>query len=79
MTTTAMTATTTLPKQRTSEADRTFEATRVLVVDDHPTVHLGLAAVIAAADGMELAATATSASRGSASTSRRCPTSSSST
>ena len=64
MTTTPMTATTTLPTQRTAEADRTVEATRVLVVDDHPTVHLGLAAVIAAADGIELAATATSGLEG---------------
>ena len=63
MTTTAMTVTTTLPTQRTSET-RTVEATRVLVVDDHPTVHLGLAAVIAAADGIELAATATSGLEG---------------
>jgi len=63
MTTTAMTPTT-LPAQRTLPTERTAEATRVLVVDDHPTVHLGLAAVIAAADGIELAATATSGLEG---------------
>jgi DNA-binding NarL/FixJ family response regulator len=66
MTTPTMTTTTTtsLPMQRTSEPDRPDQAIRVLVVDDHPTVHLGLAAVVAAAEAIELVATATSGLEG---------------
>ena len=64
MTTMTTMTTTNLPTQKTSGTDRAVEATRVLVVDDHPTIHLGLAAVIAAADGIELVATATSGLEG---------------
>ena len=40
------------------------EVTRVLVVDDHPAVHLGLAVLMATAPGVELVATAATGQEG---------------
>ena len=51
----------------TTEADPAAcatEVTRVLVVDDHPAVHLGLAVLMSTAGGIELVATAATGQEG---------------
>ena len=49
---------------RTAESASVDAAIRVLVVDDHPTVHLGLAAVLSTTQGIELAGSATTGKEG---------------
>ncbi|NUR10052.1 MAG: response regulator transcription factor [Nocardioidaceae bacterium] len=44
--------------------EQAVEVIRVLVVDDHPTVHMGLATVLTAAQGVEMVAAETSGADG---------------